>query len=58
MVLGEFLVVSSWAGVFLDVLNVFGVPLWSLVLLAIFRCSLKVLGVLKIFGVVPSWFVV
>ena len=45
MVLGEFLVVSSWAGVFLDVLNVFGVPLWFLVLLAIFRCSLKVLGV-------------
>ena len=58
MVLGEFLVVSSWAGVFLDVLNVFGVPLWFLVLLAIFRCSLKVLGVLKIFRVVPSWFVV
>ena len=42
MVLGEFLVVSSWAGVFLDVLNVFGDPLWFLVLLAIFRCSLKV----------------
>ena len=52
MVSGEFLVVSSWVGVFLDV---FGVPLWFLVLLAILRCSLKVLGVLKIFGVVPSW---
>ena len=38
--------------------QVFGVPLWFLVFLAIFRCSLKVLGVLKILGVVPSWVVV
>ena len=56
MVLGEFLVVSSWVGVFFS--QVFGVPLWFLVLLAIFRCSLKVFGVLKIFGVILSWFVV
>ena len=48
-------------GVFLDVYECshkFLVFLCFLVLLAILRCSLKVLGVLKIFGVVPSWFLV
>ena len=61
IVLGEFLVVSSWVGVFLDVFECFHkflVFLSGFWCLAIFRCSLKVLGVLKIFGVVPSWFVV
>ena len=61
MVLGEFLVVSSWVWVFSDVFNVlisFGVPFWFLVLLTVFRCPLKVLGVLKIFGDVRSWFLV
>ena len=51
MVLGEFLVVQAGFGCSRMFFNVF-------MLLAIFRCSLKVLGVLKIFGVVPSWFVV
>ena len=58
MVLGEFLVVQAGFGCSRMCLNVFSVPLWLLVLLTIFRCSLKVFGVLKIFGVVPSWFVV
>ena len=43
---------------FLNVLLVFGAPLWFFVLLTIFRCSLKVLVVLKMVGDVPSWFVV
>ena len=61
MVLGEFLVVQAGFGcsrMFFNVLLVFGALLWFFVLLTIFRCSLKVLGVLKIVGDVPSWFVV
>ena len=61
MVLGEFLVVQAGFGcsrMFLNVLLVFGAPLWFFVLLTIFRCSLKVLVVLKMVGDVPSWFVV
>ena len=61
MVLGEFLVVQAGFGcsrMFLNVLLSFWSPLWFFVLLTIFRCSLMVLGVLKMVGDVPSWFVV
>ena len=61
MVLGELLVVQAGFGcsqMFSNVLLSFWCSSLVLVELTIFRCSLKVLVVLKMVGDVPSWFVV